>query len=295
MKCFLLSIVLLIVSVRGYAYDDNFIIHDIILEGNQRVEDETIRSHILLQKGARYSNSLANDSLKKIYDLQIFANVEIDIRGGNTVVFKVKENPLINKIAFEGNNVVKREELLTVTKLKPRMVLSNAKVKKDIDAMMQQYQKTGRYSAKITPKIISLSENRVNLVFEIEEGKKTTIQKIFFSGNQAFGYSKLSGIIKSHESAWYRFLSSTDVYDADLVEYDKHLLTNFYQEHGYLDFNVATVLAEITKDKQGFYLTYVLEEGQQYIVNNTSVNCQVKGIKSDKLLAIVRNSIGGAV
>lgn len=241
------------------------------IEGAERIDPETILSYMTVQPGDSYGQETLSESAKALYGTGLFADVNIQPRNGVLVV-SVVENPLINQIAFEGNEKLKDEELQAEVASRPRNVLARTTVQSDVDRIQELYRRAGRYSVAVDPKVIRLDQNRVNLVFEINEGPVSEIQGVKFVGNEAFSDDSLREVIASKEERWYRFLSTSDRYDPDRLAYDQELLRRFYLKEGYVDFRVASAVAELTPDKEAFYVTFTVEEGPRYKVGNVSVD-----------------------
>ena len=257
-------------------------IHDIKVEGNQRIETATVLSYIDVQKGDPFDQALLDRALKNLYATGLFADVSIH-QDGTDLVVKVVENPIINEIRFEGNKKLKSDDLKTEIQLKPRQVLTRTKVQTDVDRLQDMYRLSGRFSAVIDPKIIKLDQNRVNLIFEISEGPETLISKIGFIGNNHFSDTDLQKIIRSREDRWYRFWTSDDKYDPDRLAYDQELLRKFYMEHGYADFRVDTAVAELSPDRKDFLVTFSIEEGDRYKIGKIDIKSNITGLNPDFL------------
>src|SRR6266436_2556907 len=238
-------------------------ITDIRIEGVQRIEPETVRSYLLIQPGESWDAERVDKSLKALFATGLFADVNLS-RAGNTLVVKVVENPIINRIAFEGNRKLADKDLNAEIQLRPRVVYTRTRVQNDVRRILELYRRHGRFAATVEPKVIQLSENRVDLVFEINEGASTGVRSINFIGNRWFGDGTLRGTIETKESRWYRFLSTSDTYDPDRLTYDRELLRKFYLSEGYADFRVVSAVAELTPDRDGFVITYTIEEGERY-------------------------------
>ncbi len=208
-------------------------------------------------------------------------------RVGNTLVVKVVENPIINRIAFEGNKKLSDKDLNTEIQLRPRVVYTRTRVQSDVRRILELYRRHGRFGATVEPKVIQLSENRVDLVFEINEGEFTGIRSINFVGNHAFTEGKLRGVIATKESRWYRFLSTNDSYDPDRLTYDRELLRKFYLTEGYADFRVVSAVAELTPSRNGFILTFTLDEGQRYRFGKIGVNIKLKDLPAAAVLPLL--------
>ncbi len=238
-------------------------IQEILIEGNQRIEAETIRSYMLLQIGDPYSGSAADRSLKTLFRTGLFADVAIR-REGDAIVVSVVENPIINRIAFEGNQRIEDAILQAEVSLRPRLVYTRSRVQSDVQRLLQVYRRSGRFAASIEPKIIALDQNRVDLVFEVNEGPLTEVRRIDFVGNKIFDDGDLRDEILTKEATWYRFLSGDTTYDPDRLNRDKELLRRFYLVNGYVDFRIVSAVAELSEDQQEFFITFTIEEGQQY-------------------------------
>ena len=257
-------------------------ISDIRVEGNQRIETGTIRSYMLVSPGDPYDPDRVDRSLKTLYATGLFADVSIS-RDGSVLVVRVQENPIVNRIAFEGNHKLTDENLRGAVQLKSRAVFTPALAQADRQHILDMYAKRGRFAARVEPKVIELSQNRVDVVFEINEGDSTLISRIAFVGNKAFSQTKLKEVIGSRETAWWRFLSTADTYDADRVAYDKELLRRFYLKNGYADFRVTASEGELAPDKSAFFVTYTLDEGERYRVSKVTVNSSLRNMDSASL------------
>src|SRR5208337_56136 len=204
---------------------------------------------------------------------------------GNTLVVKVVENPIINRIAFEGNHKLDEKDLNAEIQLRPRVVYTRSRVQNDVKRILDLYRRHGRFGASVEPKVIQLSENRVDLVFEINEGEFTGVRSINFVGNHQFGEGKLLGVIQTKESRWYRFLSTDDTYDPDRLTYDRELLRKFYLTEGYADFHVVSAVAELAPSRDGFYITFMIDEGERYHFGKIDIASQFKDVKPEELRA----------
>ena len=256
--------------LKALVAEESSIVEKVVVEGNQRIETDTIRSYLLIQEGDLFSRRRIDQSLKSLYATGYFADLSIKLKD-KTLVVKVIENPVINRIAFEGNLRVEDEILKNEISLKPRVVFNRPKVQKDVEKLLNIYRVNGRYAATVDPKVILLPQNRANLVFEIDEGPLTKVDSIRFIGNKTFDDSDLKSIISTKEDRWYRFFTSSDTYDPDRLKVDRELLRQYYLAEGYADFRIESAVAELAPDRKAFYITLNLNEGeQQQIVNNNS-------------------------
>ncbi len=243
----------------------------IIVEGNQRIETETVLSYMQIGPGDPFDSEKIDESLKTLFQTGLFSDVRIFRRGSNLVVV-VEENPMINRVNFEGNSEVKDKDLEKEVELKERTMFTRAKVQSDVQRIIAVYRRSGFYSARVEPKIIRLPQNRIDLVYEISEGVETKIKSITFVGNDAFSDGDLRSQITTSETAWWKFMSTSDRYDPDRLSYDKELLRRFYLKNGFADFRVISADAELAPDGESFYITFTLEEGPLYKVNSVAIN-----------------------
>jgi len=269
---------------------DGPIVQRIDVEGNQRIEESTVLSYMVIREGQPYSQALVDQSLKTLFATGLFADVQIEsLNGGTfTVVVKVVENPIINRIAFEGNSKISQKTLEDEVQLKPRMVFTRAKVQSDVQRIIEVYRRSGRFAAQVEPKTVQLAQNRVDLVFEINEGPTTGVNRIIFIGNQAFSDSTLRDKIATGESVWWNFLQSNDNYDPDRLTFDREQLRRFYLSQGYADFRVVSAVAELAPDRSGFYITFTVEEGEKYNFGKVEIDTTLKDIAVDDLQQLIQ-------
>ena len=249
----------------------------IVVEGSRRVEADTIRSYFKPGPGGRIGPEQEDEALKALVATGLFSDVRINHAGGRIVV-TVVENPVINRVAFEGNKKAKDEQLSAEVQSKPRGTLSRPTVQADVQRIIEIYHRTGRFDVSVDPKIIELPNNRVDLVFEIREGDKTGIKDIRFVGTKAYSSSRLKEVVKTSESNILSFLQTTDIYDPDRIEADRDLLRRFYLKHGYADVRIVSAIGEYDPAKKGFVVTYTIDEGAQYRVGTVEVISNVHAI-----------------
>ncbi len=252
-------------------------IRDIKVEGNQRIETATVLSYLEIRKGDEFDTGSMDRALKNLYATGLFADVSL-FQQGKDLIVKVAENPILNEIRYEGNKKIKSDDIKGEMQLKPRQVLTRTKVQADVDRLQEMYRVNGNFSAVIDPKIIKLDQNRVNLVFEISEGEESLITRINFVGNKHYSDDQLQKVIRSRETRWYRFWTSDDKYDPDRLSYDRELLRKYYLEHGYVDFRVASAVAELSSDRKDFFVTFTVEEGERYKVGKIDVHTSIPGL-----------------
>jgi outer membrane protein insertion porin family len=263
----------------------------IVVEGNRRVEADTIRSYFRAGAGGRLDAAQIDQGLKGLYATGLFQDVRINQAGGRLIV-TVVENPVINRVAFEGNKKVKDEQLATEVQSKPRGTFSRPVVQADTQRIIEIYRRNGRFDVRVTPKMIELPNNRIDLVFEITEGTKTGVKKIRFVGNSNYSDGRLKDVIKTGESNFLSWLKSNDVYDADRIEADRDLLRRFYLKHGFADVNIVAAVAEYDPDQKGFIVTYTIEEGARYKLGIVDVQSNVRAVNADSLRSKLKTQPG---
>ena len=261
------------------------------VEGNRRIEADTVRSYFKPGPSGRLDNAAIDDGLKALINTGLFSDVRIEHRGGRLVVV-VSENSVLGRVVFEGNKKIKDEQLSAEVQSKPRGTLSRAMVQSDTQRIIEIYRHAGRYDVTVTPEYIEQPNNRVDLIFVIKEGKKTGVQAINFIGNNAFSSYRLRDIIKTRESNFLSFLTSGDVYDADRVEADRDLIRRFYLKNGYADVQVIAALTEYDPSVKGFIVTFKIEEGQKYRVASISFNSTIPSFDANALRPLSRISVG---
>lgn len=273
------------VSVRP----DSVVIQRILIKGNERIEQGTVLSYLPVQPGDLVGPAQIDLALKTLFRTDLFADVKLDIEGSDLVV-TVVENPIINQVAFEGNDNLKEDKLRDEVTIRPRGIFTRSKVQQDVQRIIELYRRSGRISASVTPKVVELPQKRVDLVFEINEGPKSGIMRINFLGNKEFSDNDLKDVVVTKESEWYKFLTSNDNFDPDRLEYDREQLRKHYRNRGFYDFRIVSALAELAPDKNGFALTFTLDEGPKYKFGKLSVETDLKKLNGDvlKLLLPIR-------
>jgi outer membrane protein insertion porin family len=270
---------------------DSRVINNVIVRGNQRVEEQTVKSYLDLRGGQAYSAQDINRAVKKLFETGFFSDVTVN-RVNSDLVVTVVENPVVNKVVFEGNDQIDDKDLETEVVMRARSIYTRTQVQNDVKRILDLYRSNGRYSATVNPQVITLEQNRVNLVYEIAEGPVTRIEKVSFIGNKNFNNETLRDVIRSEEHKWYRFFSSDDKYDPDRLLYDQELLRRFYVSNGYADFQVKSAITELTPDKQGFYLTFTIEEGDRYNFGKVNVDNRLAGVNDVLLKEVVQTGEG---
>lgn len=263
------------------------IIQSIAVTGNQRIEPETVASYLPIQAGMPAEEDLLDLSLKTLFRTGLFSDVKLEMQEGGVLVIEVVENPIVNRVIFEGNRRLKDDKISEEIQLAPRAIYTRAKVQADVQKIIEAYRAKGRFAATVTPKVTPLEQNRIDVIYEIAEGPKTGIAKVNFIGNEKFTDNELRGVILTKESRWWRFFTSYDNYDPDRLEYERELLRQHYGQHGYADFSVVSAVAELTPDRKDFFITFTVDEGPQYTVGEVRVKTTLAKLDGEALVNFV--------
>lgn len=259
------------------------VIQAIRVAGNQRIEPETIASYLVVHPGDKADPRLLDIGLKTLFNTGLFADVALQMQPDNSLLISVQENPIVNRVILEGNRRVKEEKISKEVQLTARSVFTRAKAQADVQRVIEVYRRGGRFAATVTPKIVPLEQNRVDVIYEIDEGPKTGVAKINFVGNKQFSSNELRGAVLTKESRWWRFFSSNSNYDPDRLEYERDLLRQFYAKNGYADFQVLSAVAELTPDRKDFFITFTVDEGEKYTVGEVKVKTSLAKLDENVL------------
>ena len=259
-------------------------IERIIVNGNQRIEDRTVLSYILVEPGSSFDANRIDLSLKSLFATGLFADAKFD-RVGNQLVITLVENPIVSRVMIEGNKAMAEDKIREEIQIAPRGVFTAARMQADVQRIMELYRQSGRFAAKVTPEYVPLDQNRVDVIFSITEGPVSGVRAINFLGNEEYSDNRLRKEIVTRQSRWWQFFSSNDNYDPGRMEYDRDLLRQFYQNKGYYDFRVESAVAELTPDQKDFYITYTIDEGEIYRFGEVSVETELEKLNTDALRA----------
>ena len=261
-------------------------VQSITVTGNQRLEAQTILSYLRLRVGQPYDRSVLDQALKDLAATELFKDYQIsDDKGALTI--QVVENPVINRVILEGNKRLKEEKIRPEIKLSPRQIFTRSKVRADVARIIELYKRQGRFAATVEPKMVSLDQNRVDVVFEINEGPKSKVRQINIIGNEKFSDGELKGEMATKQSSLMTILSSNTSYDPDRLAYDQQKIRLFYLKNGYADFRVISAVAELTSNKQDFIITYVVEEGERYKFGDVNVESELRDFRPETLKAML--------
>ncbi len=274
---------------QTYAAPEAFqggVVRRIVIQGNERIEGSTIAAYLPINVGDTVDSARIDLALKTLYRTDLFSDVRIALQDGELVV-RVTENPIINQVIFEGNSALNNEKLRDEINLHPRSIFTRAHVLADVQKIVELYRRSGRIAATVSPKIVELPQRRVDLVFEINEGPKTGIERVNFLGNKAFSDAALRDVVVTKESHWYKFFQSNDNYDPDRIEYDREQLRKYYTNRGYYDFRVTSSVAELEPNQKNFVVTYTIDEGEKYKFGKLRVETDLKRLNANILTALL--------
>ena len=285
---FLLGLFLVFTTIQSsiaQASQDPVRISEVRVDGNRRVASGTVQSYLPVRVGDLASPGSLSNALARLYDTNLFQDIKLDM-DGSVLIIRVVENPIINRVNIEGNDAISDDRLFEIIDIQPRRVY-NRKVAVDATRqLIDVYRAGGRFAAVVEPKIIQLDENRVDLVFEVNEGPLIKINSITFSGNKSFSDRTLRQAIASRETRWWAFLASNDKYDEGRLDYDVRLLRQFYLARGYADITIDRARGGLLPDRSGFAISFLVNEGIRYQVGTISVASEISGVDTDELRQI---------
>ena len=265
----------------------------ITVEGTQRIEPETVRTYMTLQPGDPFDPAAVNESLKRLFATGFFSTIEI-LEGTDrrSLIVRVEENPVISLVAFEGNLRINDEDLRPAVQTRPRSIYTRSKIQADVQRILNVYRRSGRFAATVEPKLIRQAQNRVDVVFEVQEGPLTEVERIVFIGNKHFNDNDLRDEIFTTETRFWKFWTNSDVYDPDRFSVDQQALRKFYLREGYADFRVRSAVAELTPSKRGFVLTFTIDEGERYKFGAVEIESKLPSIEASTLLPLIDATSG---
>ncbi|RWK65843.1 outer membrane protein assembly factor BamA [Mesorhizobium sp.] len=261
------------------------------VSGNQRVDADTIRNYVTIKPGKPFSSSDIDDAVKALFGTGLFSDVQIN-QVGSSLVIKVSEYQVVNQVLFQGNKKLKDNALAAAVQLKPRGTFSQQALEADVEAVKAAYRRIGRDDAAVTTQIMDLGDNRVNVVFNINEGGRTQIAAINFVGNSAYSSRRLSDVISTKRSSILSFVLRDDVYDEDKLRADQELLRRFYYNHGYADFQVISAVGELDETTNKYTVTITVQEGERYTFGDVSVESTIPEVDAASLQSVVETRKG---
>ncbi|MGD9912877.1 MAG: outer membrane protein assembly factor BamA [Rhizobiaceae bacterium] len=267
------------------------VVRNIEVRGNRRVDASTIRSYVGIQPGQNFSGADIDEAVKRLFATGLFADVRINQVGG-TLVVEVDEYSVINQVLFQGNKKLKDAELANAVQSQPRGTFSNSQMEADVESIREAYRRVGRDDATVTAEVMDLGENRVNVVFKIQEGGRTKIASINFVGNNAFSDRRLADVISTKRSNLFSFMFRNDVYDEDRLRADEEALRRFYFNRGYADFQVISAVGEMDASENEYTITITVEEGERYTFGDVSIESTIEGVTPEQLNSLVETHRG---
>lgn len=265
----------------------SFSISQVQIDGNQRIEDATIVNFLNVRRGTAVSAADINDAFQRMQRSGLFESVEI-VPVGSTLVVTVKEFPTINRVNIEGNERLKDEDLATLIQSQSRQVYNPATAEADAAILSEAYRQAGRVAATVQPRIIPRSNNRVDVIFEVAEGRVVEIERLSFVGNRAYSDRRLRRVVESKQAGIFRALIRSDTFVADRINFDRQLLRDFYLSRGYVDFQVLSATPELTRERDAFFITVKVQEGQQFKFGAISTTSDLAEIDVDEFQAVNR-------
>lgn len=275
-----LTIATLVILGAGLA--QAAVVNSIVVEGNTRVDAQTVRAYVTIEPGRQFGPAEIDESIDALFATGLFENVTITQRGSALVV-RVVENPVINRVAFEGNRRLSDETLEGVVRSRSRGILSRSAVQNDVQLILETYRRRGSYQASVEPKIIDRGQNRVDLIFEINEGANTEVARITFIGNRSFSDGRLRDLIQTKESGLLGIIRQTDTYDPDRLLADQELIRRFYYNHGFADFRIISAVADFDRERNAFFITITMEEGEKYTFGDIEVDTSLQDLDPERL------------
>ncbi len=260
---------------------ETFKLNSILVEGNNRLSNAAVTNYSQLKIGTSVSSQDLNEAYKALTDTELFKSVVFE-RDKNRLVVKVDEYPTVNEISFEGNRKFTDKRLSKLLSIKPRFVFTPARLEKDLNAIELTYRNSGRIDTQIKPKVINLSNNRVDVIFEISEGNTVEIESINFVGNRSFSDRRLRRVLESKQAGLLRKLILRDTLINERISLDKRLLTDFYRSRGYVDFEIYDVNAELSEEKDAFFISYNIKEGPRFEIGAVELFSSISGFDSSR-------------
>ncbi|MBX9615858.1 MAG: outer membrane protein assembly factor BamA [Caulobacteraceae bacterium] len=258
-------------------------VNRILVEGNQRIDQTTVLSYLPIQPGDTIDPVILDVAIRTLDRTQLFADIQIGLQENGDLVVRIVENPIINQVVFEGNSAISEDKLTEEVTIGPRGIYTRARIQEDVGKIIELYRLSGRISATVTPKLVQLEQNRVDVVFEIDEGPETGVQSITFLGNEAFSDSALREIMVTKQSQWWRLFTKNDNYDPGRLDYDREQLRKFYTNRGYYDFRIISAVAELAPDDSAFAMTLTVDEGSKYNFGDIQVVTENDRLNADFL------------
>jgi outer membrane protein insertion porin family len=269
------------------AVEETGTVNRILVRGNQRIDQTTVLSYLPIQPGDTIDPVILDVAIRTLTRTQLFADVQIGLIENGDLIVEIVENPIINQVVFEGNGAISEDKLREEVTIGPRGIYTRARVQEDVGSIIELYRLSGRISASVTPKLVQLEQNRVDVIFEIDEGPETGVQAITFLGNEAFSDGELREVMVTKQSRWWRLFTKNDNYDPNRLDYDREQLRKFYTNRGYYDFRIVSAVAELAPDDSAFGITLTLDEGDRYNFGEINVVTENDRLNTELLEALL--------
>ena len=273
------------------AFAQSFSFSNVVIEGNTRVDPATILSYAGISRGEEVSAAALNDAYQRIANSGLFESVELVPRGG-TLVIRVVEYPIVNVISIEGNKRLKDEQLAELIQSEARRVFSPSQAEADAAAIAEAYRVSGRLAATVTPQIIRRSDNRVDLVFEVTEGRVVEVERLNFVGNRAFSDRRLRQVLETKQAGLLRNIVQGDSFIPERLELDKRVLSEFYLSRGFIDFQILDASAEVSRERDASFVTFSIREGLPHTIGKVSTVSEIDGVDAAEFVAVQRIRTG---
>jgi outer membrane protein insertion porin family len=269
------------------AVEETGTVNRILVRGNQRIDQTTVLSYLPIQPGDTIDPVILDVAIRTLTRTQLFADVQIGLIENGDLIVEIVENPIINQVVFEGSGAISEDKLREEVTIGPRGIYTRARVQEDVGSIIELYRLSGRISASVTPKLVQLEQNRVDVIFEIDEGPETGVQAITFLGNEAFSDGELREVMVTKQSRWWRLFTKNDNYDPNRLDYDREQLRKFYTNRGYYDFRIVSAVAELAPDDSAFGITLTLDEGDRYNFGEINVVTENDRLNTELLEALL--------
>ncbi|WP_294222395.1 outer membrane protein assembly factor BamA [uncultured Shimia sp.] len=287
LTAFFFAIFAVVIALPTFGRAQTYNFSSIRVEGNQRIEDAAVANYAAIPRGTAVTAGQVNAAYQRVLASGVFETVEI-IPSGSTLVIKVTEYPTINRINFEGNKRLKDEALSQLVESETRRVLNPSVAERDAARITQAYSEQGRLAARVNTRVIRRSDNRADLIFEVFEGGVAEIERIGFVGNRNFSDNRLRRVLATKQAGLLRAFFKQDTFVNDRIEFDKQVLRDFYLSRGYVDFRTVGVNAELSRERDGYFLTFNIEEGQQFKFGNITATSEIDGVDAQAYLDTLR-------
>jgi outer membrane protein insertion porin family len=279
------------VNIATLSVAEAAVVSSIDVRGNSRVDADTIRNYLGIRPGVNFNNADIDEAVKRLFATGLFSDVRIN-QVGSTLVVEVSEYAIVNQVLFQGNRKIKDADLARAIQLRPRSAYSDALLQADVEAIRSAYARIGRDDANVSYQIVELGENRVNVVFTIQEGGRTKIDTISFEGNSAYSDGRLREVISTKQSNVLSFLTRNDIYDEERLRADEELLRRFYYNRGYADFRIISSFAELNEATNEYSIVITIEEGQRYRFGDVSIDSTIDGVDTAALNRLLETRPG---